>query len=210
VANTRTEIQELKMRAGLRPYQMRLKDLESFGAEYRASCPWHEAGGKHSPSLAVFKSKDDGLWMFKCMAGSKCEKPASEIGAWLGAPRIVSDYSNTAKHGMLPTLKKCASAKRDIEGITRYTTHGRTWLCVAQTQIALVGIHMAAQILQSLCATVGWNHSRTSPTTWARQNLKERLLDVGEMLARTRKKIAPGKHPRSRDWKNGFTSSIKS
>jgi hypothetical protein len=74
MTRTREDIQQLKTQAGLKPYQSRLKDLDSKGAEYWASCPWHERNGKHNPSLAVYKSKEDGTWLFKCMAGASCEK----------------------------------------------------------------------------------------------------------------------------------------
>lgn len=64
---TREETQQLKREAGLRPYEKRLTDLQPNGGEYRASCPWHERDGDHSPSLAVYKG-DDGTWQFKCMS----------------------------------------------------------------------------------------------------------------------------------------------
>ena len=76
---TREDIQQLKHQVGLKPYQSRLKDLESNGAEYRASCPWHESSGNHNPSLAVYKSKEDGTWLFKCMSGVKCEKHKGDV-----------------------------------------------------------------------------------------------------------------------------------
>jgi AAA domain/CHC2 zinc finger len=80
---TREDIQQLKTQAGLKPYQSRLKDLASNGAEYCASCPWHESSGNHNPSLAVYKSKMDGSWLFKCMAGVKCEKHKGDAIAFV-------------------------------------------------------------------------------------------------------------------------------
>ena len=83
VGTNREEVQQLKKDAGLKPYQMRLKDLQESSGEYRAYCPWHETNGKHTPSLAVYKSKDDGLWMFKCMAGANCEKHNGDVIAFV-------------------------------------------------------------------------------------------------------------------------------
>ena len=74
----REETKQLKTQVGLKPYQSRLKDFQQEGSEYRANCPWHEATGKHSPSLAVFKGTD-GDWMFKCMAGASCEKHKGDV-----------------------------------------------------------------------------------------------------------------------------------
>ena len=83
MGTNREEVQQLKKDAGLKPYQMRLKDLQESSGEYRAYCPWHETNGKHTPSLAVYKSKVDGLWMFKCMAGANCEKHNGDVIAFV-------------------------------------------------------------------------------------------------------------------------------
>jgi len=80
---TREDIQQLKTKAGLKPYQARLNDLEPLGAEYRALCPWHEATGKHEPSLSVFKSKEDGTWIFKCLSDTQCAKHKGDVIAFV-------------------------------------------------------------------------------------------------------------------------------
>lgn len=81
----RSEIQKIKEQAGIKPFEQRLKalDLQQVGGDYLARCPWHEATGNHSPSLAIFKSKDDGLWAFKCRSGAKCEKHKGDVIAFV-------------------------------------------------------------------------------------------------------------------------------
>ena len=83
MGTNREEVQKLKKDAGLKPYQLRLKDLQEVNGEYRAYCPWHEADGKHTPSLAIYKSKDDGLWNFKCMSGAECAKHSGDVIAFV-------------------------------------------------------------------------------------------------------------------------------
>ena len=68
----RSELESLKQKVGLRPYQERLK-LERVGSEYKARCPWHPDS---NPSLTFFE--EGGQWFFKCF-GPSCGKSGDVI-----------------------------------------------------------------------------------------------------------------------------------
>src|ERR1039458_3451529 len=129
----REEITQLKTTVGLKPYQSRLKDLESNGTEYRASCPWHENSGNHNPSLAVFKSKEDGTWVFKCMSSTKCEKHKGDVIAFVQqtnsltfaeALRTIANESGVAESAQPAPSLGVPSEEQFLEGRRYLAAHG--------------------------------------------------------------------------------------
>jgi hypothetical protein len=98
---------ELKARAGLMPYQARLRRLKKSGDGFKANCPFHR---DHNPSLSVYRSGSE--WHFKCF-GSGCASGGDVIAFVMKNDGLTfSEAVQRIADECLSTKKKPTSAMR--------------------------------------------------------------------------------------------------